>query len=88
MTAQETAPTAPDQATATEMFWVACVQPAQQKAGVVALFTFKGTFVPLPSDTRRDAFNGIRAYIAEELTKAGQPADHNVLFFSLEPNQL
>ncbi len=83
-----TATTAPAQATATELFWIATVQPAQKMAGVVGLFTFKGAFTPQAGDTRRDAFNSIRTYISDQLVRAGQPADHNVIFYSLEPNQL
>lgn len=88
MTSTATETTTPAQDTATEMFWIATVQPSQQRVGEVATFTFKGTFTPLPGQTRQDAFSAIRDYISGQLTRIGQPAGHNVLFYSLEPNQL
>lgn len=84
----QNAPANPAQDTATEMFWIATVQPAQQRVGEIATFTFKGVYTPQPGSTRRDAFNSIREYISGHLTRIGQPASHNVLFYSLEPNQL
>lgn len=88
MTAQQTATTTPAQNTTSELFWVMTVQPAQKAAGVTALATFKGTFTPVPGDTRRDAFQKIRDYVSDQLVRGGQPAEHTVLFYSLEPNQL
>jgi hypothetical protein len=47
--------------------------------------TVTGTVTLIPSDTRRDVFNALIEELTQEL---GSEDRLNVLFFSLEPNDL
>jgi hypothetical protein len=50
-----------------------------------AMHTCSGTWTPAQGATRHDAFLAIKANIAEQ---SPEMARANVVFFSLEPNQL
>jgi hypothetical protein len=47
----------------------------------------QGTWTPPPGATRQDVFEAIRAHLARQAPGMGLERA-NVLFFSLEPNQL
>lgn len=80
--------TATEAQTLTTYFWVLTVQVAQQRGGVTAFVTTKGTVAPISGDTRESLFVKIRDYVADQLVANGHPRAHDVLFYSLEPNQL
>lgn len=74
--------------TTTTYFWAITVQPAQKVPGAVALVTLRGTVTALPDDTQISLFDKIGEHVANDLERNGHPRGHNVLFYSLEPNQL
>ncbi|GAA3152962.1 hypothetical protein ACFQ0X_43730 [Streptomyces rectiviolaceus] len=84
-TASNTARNAP---ALTDYFWAITVQPAQTLPGATALITLNGTIGAGPNDTRQSLFTKIREYVSNDLRRNGQPEGHNVLFYTLEPNQL
>jgi hypothetical protein len=73
---------------ATTYFWAATVQPAQRTPGAVAVVTLRGTVTALPTDTQMSLFDRIRDHITNDLQNNGLPGGHNVLFYTLQPNQL
>ncbi|MFE2412463.1 hypothetical protein ACFXDE_29355 [Kitasatospora sp. NPDC059408] len=63
--------------------WVITLQ--RPAAGGLATVTVDGVYAAQPGTTRQDAYQEIRAWVAEQHPHM---AGANVLFFSLEPNRL
>ena len=79
-TQQTTGPAAPQQGS--HHFVLTLQKP--HRGGFISA-TFANTFTPRPSDTRADLYEVLR----KEITQAHpELTDANVLFFSLERNQL
>ncbi|MEU9795431.1 hypothetical protein AB0E27_33490 [Streptomyces sparsogenes] len=79
-TQQTTSPTAQQQGT--HHFVLTLQKP---HGGGTTTATFANTLTPLPGDTRTDIYELLRKQVAKAHPEL---ATANVLFFSLEPNQL
>lgn len=75
-------------ASTTSYCLIMTVQPAQRDRGVTALATFSRVIDVPAGMTRGQLFDDACEYVAGQLRDKGLPGGHNVLFYSLEPNDL